>query len=134
MGEHHGKIWWTELLTRDVAAAKAYYAARLGWTCEDMPMADGGTYTVAMRGGAPTAGISDLADFGMPEGAAPRWITYFAVDDVDAAVAATEAAGGRTTRPPFDVPGVGRFALVEDPTGAELGLIVPAEETGAAEG
>lgn len=128
MEQHHGKVWWNELLTRDVAGAKAYYAARLGWRFEDMPMEDGSSYALAHLGDVPVAGIADMAAFGLPPEVPAHWFTYFAVADVDAAAAETVAAGGRVTRPAFDVPGVGRIALVEDPTGAGLGLMVPAEE------
>ncbi len=53
----------------------------------------------------------------MPE----HWFTYIAVDDVDSRVAKVEAAGGMVIRPPFDVPGVGRIAIVKDKGGAVCG-------------
>ena len=34
----HGVFYWNELLTRDVAAAKAFYTDVLGWETEEMPM------------------------------------------------------------------------------------------------
>ena len=48
--------------------------------------------------------------------------------DVDAAVAETTALGGEIRRPPFDMPGIGRIAIVADPTGAVMGLMTPAEQ------
>lgn len=50
---------------------------------------------------------------------------YVAVDDVDARLKRVEAAGGWTMRPPFDVPGVGRIAIVRDSLGAVSGWITP---------
>ncbi|WP_299791502.1 hypothetical protein [uncultured Marivita sp.] len=52
--------------------------------------------------------------------------------DVDAEVAKTEQMGGEIMRDPFDVPGIGRIAIVKDPAGAMVGLITeaaPSEET-----
>lgn len=127
MSEKHGMVWWTELMTRDVAGARAYYEKVCGWTFETMPMEEG-DYHVANRGGVPTAGVMDMT--GMPglDDVPPHWFSYFAVDDVDAAVAETTALGGEIRRPPFDVPGIGRIAIVADSTGAAMGLMTPAEQ------
>ena len=128
MSDNHGKVWWNELNTRDVEGAKAYYAATLGWSFDTMPMPEtGGDYTVAKMGDQMVGGMFDIT--GMPgmDEVPPHWFTYFAVDDVDAAAAATEAAGGSIQRPSFDVEGVGRIAIVQDPTGAMLGLMTPSD-------
>ncbi len=120
MSDTHGKVFWTELMTPDVEAAKAYYAKICGWSYMSMPMPDGGDYTLGMLGETPMAGIMAIQD-----GEDPDWMSYFAVDDLNAAVAATEAAGGTVLRPPFEIPGTGRIALLVDPTGARLGLMTP---------
>lgn len=125
MSDLHGKIWWSELMTRDVAAAKAFYAATCGWSYDEMPMDGGEDYTCAMQGGRPTAGIMDMAGLPGMDGVPPHWFTYIAVDDVDAAAEATAQAGGTILRPAFDVPGVGRIVIVTDPTGAAVGLMTP---------
>lgn len=120
----HGAIWWSELMTRDVEAAVAFYRDVCGWSIEKMDMPEG-PYWIAIAHGKPVAGFMDMsgrADLGeMP----PRWFTYIAVDDVDAAVEASEAAGGRIERPGFNVPGVGRIAIVCDASGAVVGLMTP---------
>ena len=41
---------------------------------------------------------------------------YVWVEDVDAAVTRLTAAGGKVYKPSSDIPGVGRFAVVADPT------------------
>ncbi|MDJ0825409.1 MAG: VOC family protein [Rhodobacter sp.] len=127
MSKTHGMVWWTELMTGDVDAAVAYYSETCGWQFEPMPMPDGSTYQVGYRDGLPIVGISptDTA-----EGAKPHWFSYFAVDDVDAAVAATKRAGGSVIQEPFDMPGTGRIAQVTDPTGAAVGLMTPEEQPG----
>ena len=59
------------------------------------------------------------------ENVPPHWFTYIAVDDVDAAVAATRTAGGRVIKEVFEVPDTGRIAIITDPTGAALGIMTP---------
>lgn len=125
MSETHGRIWWSELMTRDVAAARAYYTATCGWSFADMPM-EGGSYFVASRMGQPVAGIMDMTGLPGMDGIPAHWFTYIAVDDVDAATAATTAAGGQVIKAPFDVAGVGRIAILADPSGAAVGLMTPA--------
>ena len=120
----HGSIHWSELMTGDVEAAKAYYQTTAGWSVEGMPMPEG-TYWVCSAGGAPVAGIMDLADMGDANIPA-HWMTYIAVADVDKACVQTKDAGGRVEREPFDVPGVGRIAILQDPTGAMVGMMTPA--------
>ncbi|MGH6922119.1 MAG: VOC family protein, partial [Geminicoccaceae bacterium] len=75
---------------------------------------------------APVGGIFDMngPEF---EGLPPLWFAYLAVDDVDARVAKATAAGATLLRPIFDVPGVGRIAIVEDPVGAVLGWMTPTQ-------
>jgi hypothetical protein len=50
-------------------------------------------------------------------------MTYFAVDDVDAAVARVEQSKGSIQMAPRDIPGVGRFSVIADPQGAVSTLI-----------
>ena len=86
-----------------------------------------GMYWVAVVGGKPTAGIMDVATMG-DDAIPPHWMTYIAVDDIDKVVAATDAKGGTVVRPAFDVPGVGRIAILKDPGGATIGMMTPAQQ------
>ena len=89
-------------------------------------MADGDDYVVCMSDGKPVAGIFQLrSGMGVDE-VTNHWFAYIAVDDVDARVQGAGAAGGAVLREPFDVPGVGRFAIVQDKVGAVVGWITPA--------
>ena len=125
MDSTHGRIWWSELMTRDVAAARKYYESLAGWTFATMPMPDG-DYHLASRDGVPIAGIMDMTGVPGMENVPPHWFTYIAVDDVDAAVAATRDAGGQIVKDVFEVPDTGRIAIIADPTGAALGIMTPA--------
>lgn len=122
----HGTFHWNELMTRDVARAKKFYADTLGWTFDAVPMPGGkGTYWLAKINEEPVAGIFDISapEFGpVPE----SWMAYIAVDDVDARTKKAVAAGAQLMKPIFDVPGVGRIAILLEPGGAGIGWITPA--------
>ncbi len=121
----HGNFHWNELMTRDVEKAKKFYGETLGWTFDTMPMPGGGTYWVAKMGGTPVGGIYQL---GPEHGSAPEsWGAYIAVDDVDARLKKGKAGGGKVMLEPFDVPGVGRIAIIQDPNGATIGWMTPVD-------
>jgi predicted enzyme related to lactoylglutathione lyase len=122
----HGNFCWNERMTRDVEGIKTFYRDTVGWTFNPMPTSTGGgTYWCAMQGDKPVAGIFPLTspEFdGVPEG----WMSYLAVDDVDDRTAKATAAGAKLMRPIFDVPGVGRIAILTEPGGAGVGWMTPA--------
>ena len=120
----HGHFHWNELLTRDVDRAKTFYEATIGWSFEAMPMPDGATYWIASIDGEQVAGLfpTDRPEFANVPVA---WMPYLAVDDVDARVEKAVAAGAKLMRPIFDVPGVGRIAILTEPGGAGVGWITP---------
>lgn len=125
MSDFHGVVWWSELMTRDVPAALKYYETVCGWSFDTMPT-DNGDYYVAMKGDQPMAGILDMTGLPGMEEAPAHWFTYLAVDDLEAAVSETTAQGGAILRPPSEVPGIGRIAIIADPTGAAVGIMTPA--------
>jgi hypothetical protein len=127
MSDTQGTVHWNELMTKDVEAAKEFYAKVCGWSFTTAPMPFG-DYTMGMANGAPVAGIMDMS--GMPDADTtdPFWMTYIAVDDVDAAARAVTAGGGTVENGPFDVPNVGRIAITRDPGGARIGIMTPAPD------
>jgi uncharacterized protein len=121
----HGNFHWNELLTRDVEASKRFYGQTIGWTFDAMPMPEGGTYWVAKMDGRPVAGMFPTNGPGheqMPQ----AWMSYLSVDDVDKRVEKAKAAGAKLMRPIFDVPNVGRIAILTEPGGAGVGWMTPA--------
>ncbi len=104
--------------------AKRFYKSTIGWSFEAMPMPDGGTYWIAMMNGKGVAGIFPARSpeyDGVPEG----WMSYLAVDDVDKRVAKALKAGAKLMKPIFDVPDVGRIAVLREPGGAGVGWMTP---------
>jgi len=120
----HGSFYWNELLTKNVEGAKKFYETTIGWSYQAMPMPDGATYWVAIMGGKPVGGIFPTNGPGF-EKVPEAWMSYLAVDDVDARVAKATAAGAKLMRPIFDVPNVGRIAILTEPGGAGIGWITP---------
>ena len=55
-------------------------------------------------------------------------MAYIAVDDVDARVAKAVKAGAKLMKPIFDVPNVGRIAILTQPDGAGVGWMTPAQQ------
>lgn len=122
----HGHFVWNELTTHDAEKAKAFYASVLGWTFDAMPGPNGSAYWVAKLGDDRIGGVFQLdpATCGdVPEG----WLAYIAVDDVDARVKKAMASGAKLMRPIFDVPNIGRIAILTEPGGAGIGWITPAQ-------
>lgn len=120
-----GRAVWFNLETMDVEAAKAFYADAVGWGIrewDDCP-APRSMWTVD---GEPIGGVGELSAEQARAGAAPQWVGYVAVNDVDAAAARAEELGGRVHTPGTDIPGVGRFAVVADPQGARFAVFAPA--------
>jgi uncharacterized protein len=119
----HGNFHWNELMTRDAEKAKKFYGDAIGWTFDAMPMPSG-TYWIAKVGSKPVGGLFPMngPDYnGVPEG----WMSYIAVDDVDARTKKAQSAGATLVRPIFDVPGVGRIAILREPGGAGIGWMTP---------
>jgi predicted enzyme related to lactoylglutathione lyase len=122
----HGKFYWNELMTRDLEGAKKFYADTLGWTFDPMSAGGGPTYWIIKAGGEMVGGLFDISghDFDqVPE----SWMSYIAVDDVDARVAKAVKAGAQVMKPAFDIPGVGRIAILREPGGASIGWMTPAQ-------
>lgn len=114
-----GRFVWRELFTRDVEAAKRFYSGLFGWTFEDRPMGPDWSYTLWKTGDKQIGGMMDLAHLPNEDAhVPPHWAVYVSVADVDSAVERAVAEGGRVLGDCFDIPGVGRFAVVQDPQGA----------------
>jgi uncharacterized protein len=122
----NGGFYWNELMTRDAEAAKKFYGATLGWTFEAMEQGEGATYWLAKVGDESVAGIYviEANDQDTSEG----WFAYVAVTDLSGALARASMEGGQVIREPWDVPGVGRIAIVNDNAGNAMGWMTPSEQ------
>ena len=111
-----GQFSWNELLTSDVAGAGAFYTQLFGWQAEPMP--GGMPYTLFKKNGIFAGGMMAVPMPGVP----PHWLNYVTVENADASAARVTELGGTVCKPPFDIPNVGRIAIVQDPQGAFFGI------------
>jgi predicted enzyme related to lactoylglutathione lyase len=111
-----GTFSWSELVTSDADAAKAFYSALFGWEYDDMPVPDSPPYSMAKRDGQTVAALYPSGD--QP----PHWNCYVTVESADEAAAKAKALGANVLAEPFDVMDAGRMAVIADPTGAVLNL------------
>lgn len=116
-----GAFSWNELMTPDVEKAKSFYTQLFGWTTRDMDMGPNGTYTIWVNQGKDVGGcMKTPAEAG---NVPPHWMGYVTVADVDAVAARVTQLGGKVHHPPTDIPDVGRFSVIADPTGAVISII-----------
>jgi predicted enzyme related to lactoylglutathione lyase len=118
----HGRWLWNELHTTDPAKALDFYEKVLGFTHRSLDMGPAGTYHILSKGGVDRGGVTSH----LPRGARPHWLPYVAVDDADAALARAKKAGATISVGPEDIPGIGRFGVFTDLTGAVIAIMKPA--------
>jgi hypothetical protein len=124
-GSAQGHLIWYELMTPDGDASKAFYDKVVGWQIGE-PVAEYQGYRMIGRSdGKFAGGVLPLSAEMQQHGARPTWLGYIGVDDTDAAVASIEQAGGKALMPPFDIPKVGRVAMVTDPQGVPFYVMKP---------
>jgi predicted enzyme related to lactoylglutathione lyase len=120
-----GEFNWVDLWARDFEKQGAFYEALFGWNHTDFPFENGMVYRMFNAGGHAVGGMSQLSADMIAQGLPSAWNTYLATDDVDATVAKAAELGGTVTMPPMDVPGSGRTAVIQDPTGAYVSFWKP---------
>jgi len=121
-----GTIYWTELLTEDIAASKAFFTEVIGWVAEEMPGMQG-KYVLMKNDAGPACGIMAIEGTALEAAdSGPVWVSYIGVGDVDAVVDRALQNGGSVVQAPFNVPGIGRICLLAEASGVPFGVICPA--------
>jgi predicted enzyme related to lactoylglutathione lyase len=115
------RFFWNELHTSDPTKALSFYEKVVGFSHRSMDMGPEGAYHIVSRGGVDRGGATRHLASGVP----PHWLPYVAVDDPDATIARAAKLGATIPVAPADIPGVGRFAVLKDPTGAVLAIMRP---------
>ncbi|WP_227996903.1 VOC family protein [Nocardia australiensis] len=125
----HGAYCWNELRTRDLAAAKSFYADVFGFGYTDFKFgpAEYSIFTPPAR----TEGVGGLSDDSATAAATmpDYWLVWFQYDDVDAGIDTARELGGTVLQPAVDSP-VGRSALIAGPQGEPFGIIDPNKRVG----
>jgi predicted enzyme related to lactoylglutathione lyase len=114
----HGQFCWYELTTPDVEAATKFYPRLTGWGIQAFDK----DYQMFAVDGVPVAGIFRLKDDMRAQGVPPNWMPYVEAENVDGMAARAVTFGGMVIVPPTDIPGTGRFAVLQDPQGATFGV------------
>lgn len=117
-----GTFVWNELVTLDVPAAEKFYTELIGWKAKDSGM-PGMKYSMFSLGDKSAAGLMEMPADAKKGGVPSHWMTYIHVDDVDASASKARKLGATIIHGPQDVPEVGRFCIIQDPTGAVVSLI-----------
>ena len=125
-----GSFVWNELLTTDTGAAGAFYSKVVGW--KTAPFAPDGSYHTFNAKSGPVGGMMVLPDDAKKAGAPPHWLMYVGTPNVSETAIRVAQLGGRVVQQPADIPGTGRYAVVQDPFGATFGLYQPATPRAAA--
>jgi uncharacterized protein len=132
---------FSELHSRDVDGAKAFYGAVFGWDVSELQMDGGGGFWRRPGYGdfleqlnpgtrerqaevSAPEGFEDAVAWLVPmtsdepaDDAPPHWSITFAVDDADAVADRAAKLGGKVLAPPLDAPWV-RTTVLSDPQGA----------------
>ncbi len=125
-----GSVCWLELGTTDRNGAKNFYSNLFGWEAQDMTMGPEMVYTILRSGRNDVGGAYQLMKEQLDAHVPPHWMPYIKVENADASMPKAIQAGGRQIVAPGDIPNVGRFAVVQDPTGAIISIFQPGQHRG----
>lgn len=121
---------WHELDTGRPQEALDFYPALFGYRANATEAPSGAAYSVLSLDGTPAVGVLAIEDT-WPETIPPRWLAFFAVEDIKRAAAAVSELGGQISLGPLDSPN-GPLAIARDPQGAAFAVVVPVGVPGEA--
>ena len=107
-----------ELQTQDLEKSKKFYTAMFDWKLEGVPAMD---YTIIKVGEGTGGGMMKKPSADMRD----NWLPYILVDDVAASTKKAQSLGATICKDITEVPDMGWFSVITDPTGADFGLWQP---------
>jgi uncharacterized protein len=122
----NGEFCWTELATDNLEMCKTFYAEVFGWQFKQSGAVDDSFEYLEFGADAqnPIGGMFEMKpEFYGGEMPKPHCNLYIAVDDADETAIRAFELGGTIMSPPADLPKVGRFCQIRDPSGAEFFII-----------
>lgn len=111
-----GSFCWIELATTDAAAARDFYTRLFDWGVREVPMGEHGTYFILQKEGRDTGALYQMGPD--MQDVPPNWLSYVAVENVDAAAEKIQSLGGKVHLAPMDVFDFGRMLIAVDPQDA----------------
>jgi predicted enzyme related to lactoylglutathione lyase len=121
-----GAPCWIDLTTSDIDRAQDFYGTVFGWTFESAGAEYGGYINAAKEGHRVAGLMANRPDVEFGD----NWGIYFHTADINASLAAVNAAGGSVYLDAMEVPAKGYMGLARDPSGAFFGLWQPLEHRG----
>lgn len=120
-----GTFCWWSLMTKDVSKANNFYRQLFDWNFSEMEIPGQDNSTIFAAGNGRFGNPVPLEkDFPGPS----HWITYITVEDVDKTCERAEKIGGNTCVPAFDLPTIGRTAIINDPIGSAFHVFTPEKD------
>ena len=122
-----GVPMWIDVSSPDIDKSKAFYSGLFNWDAQTVPDPQAGGYTMFFKDGKMVGAAMPTFSPEQP----PVWTNYVCTDDADATARAAKEAGGQVPMEPMDVMGQGRMAMLQDSTGAYVGVWQPQIHRGA---
>ncbi|WP_394619336.1 VOC family protein [Lentzea sp. JNUCC 0626] len=120
-----GHPCWVELATNDTERSTRFYETVFGWKHHWTKDDSGQDYAIAVLDGEPVAGVRPL------DRATLDWTPYLAVADLARTSDRVRALGGKVLEShPQTIPGHVAKVLVDDPSGATVGIAQPVDGGG----
>ncbi|MFI5757796.1 VOC family protein [Streptomyces sp. NPDC051569] len=117
----HGTPVWNELITRETSYVSKFYESLFGYAMEEAVDPAEFDFLTLSLAGRPVAALHGVGG-ALPRDRGPHWMTYFEVDDTDAAARQVTELGGQVVQLPRESPH-GRLAVVADPEGAVFTVV-----------
>ncbi len=110
-----------ELNTTNLPKARRFYTKLFAWKLKDLPHEELGKYTMVRVGEGTGGGMMKQ----LIPGAGSAWVPYVFVRDIDASTRKAKKLGAKVMKDVTATMGLGWLSIIEDPTGAVLGLWEP---------
>lgn len=115
-----GRVGWVDLTVADAGALKPFYEAVVGWGSSGFDMGGYEDFVMTRGEGEAVAGICHARGTNAEQ--PPGWMVYFTVANMEASLAEVEARGGKALSAIKQAGEMGRFCVIEDPSGAVCSL------------
>ena len=104
-----------EIPAENAEAAGKFYADLFGWKIQSVPEMN---YVMWEDGTGAGGGFPQVSE----DSPAGRVLIYIDSDDIEADLKKVAQLGGKVLHPKTEIPQMGWYAILEDPTGNALGL------------
>jgi predicted enzyme related to lactoylglutathione lyase len=122
-----GLFVWHELNTSDIASAADFYSQVIGWKTRDWDQ--NAAYKIWTMGREGRGGLYSIHEEPNVVTPPPHWLSYIGTPDVDATVRQAVELGGKVVTPAYDVPKIGRMAVLLDPQGGMFAVSAQIERS-----